>query len=389
MKQYWLLPFQKPSHRKDWQTQFGYNSQTGVPMTNIWTILQFVFFFGFLVFIHELGHFLVAKFVGIEVEEFGFGYPPRLAKLFTWKGTDFTLNWIPFGGFVRPKGEVDADEPGGLLAAPKWKRFLVLVAGATMNFIFGILLLIIMFSVAGGQDTSKVMVVEVSPNSPAQMAGLQAGDIVTGLGEYEIASLDEMVSATSNYLDEEVELTLIRDGQEQSVSVTPRSNPPENEGAIGFRIGHPVISLPFGQSVAQAMKTFWLQVKTTVMIPVNLIQGAISAAEARVVGIKGIYDIFNNAAQMDQSSPMVGLPSFPIYRLSVISMISIAIGITNLLPIPALDGGQILFLLIEAVTRKRIPDKVALIINNLFFYALILLMIFITIQDFRNPILTP
>ena len=92
---------------------------------------------------------------------------------------------------------------------------------------------------------------------------------------------------------------------------------------------------------------------------------------------------------MDQSSPMVGLPSFPIYRLSVISMISIAIGITNLLPIPALDGGQILFLLIEAVTRKRIPDKVALIINNLFFYALILLMIFITIQDFRNPILTP
>jgi regulator of sigma E protease len=92
---------------------------------------------------------------------------------------------------------------------------------------------------------------------------------------------------------------------------------------------------------------------------------------------------------MDQSSSVVGLSEFPIYRLSIISMISIAVGITNLLPIPALDGGQILFLLIEAVTRKRIPDKVALIINNLFFYALILLMIFITIQDFRNPILGP
>jgi regulator of sigma E protease len=81
------------------------------------------------------------------VEEFGFGYPPRRAKLFTWKGTDFTLNWIPFGGFVRPKGEASADEPGGLLAAPKWKRFLVLVAGATMNFIFGILLLIVIAQV--------------------------------------------------------------------------------------------------------------------------------------------------------------------------------------------------------------------------------------------------
>jgi regulator of sigma E protease len=92
---------------------------------------------------------------------------------------------------------------------------------------------------------------------------------------------------------------------------------------------------------------------------------------------------------MDQSSTVATTGGFPIYRLSIISMISIAVGITNLLPIPALDGGQILFLVIEAITRKRIPDKVALIINNLFFYALILLMVFITIQDFRNPVLGP
>ncbi len=125
------------------------------------------------------------------------------------------------------------------------------------------------------------------------------------------------------------------------------------------------------------------------MIPVNLIRGAISSEQARLVGIKGIYDMFNSAAQLDQSSPLAGAGGFPIYRLSIISMISIAVGITNLLPIPALDGGQILFLVIEAITRKRIPENVALIINNLFFYALILLMIFITIQDFRNPILSP
>jgi regulator of sigma E protease len=92
---------------------------------------------------------------------------------------------------------------------------------------------------------------------------------------------------------------------------------------------------------------------------------------------------------MDQTSVVTGVSGFPIYRLSIISMISIAVGITNLLPIPALDGGQILFLVIEAITRKRIPDKVALAINNIFFYALILLMVFITIQDFRNPILGP
>ena len=357
-------------------------------MANIWTILQFVFFFGFLVFIHELGHFLVAKSVGIEVEEFGFGYPPRLAKLFTWKGTEFTLNWIPFGGFVRPKGEADADEPGGLLAAPRWKRFLVLVAGATMNFLFGILLLVIMFSVAGGQDTSKVMVADVAAESPAAVAGLREGDIVTKVGEYEIAGFDDIAEATSNHLDEEVALTFDRDGKLETVLLTPRSNPPENQGAIGITITYPVVSLPFGKSVSQALRTFWMQVKTTVMIPYNLIKGAISPAEARVVGIKGIYDMFSNAETMDQTAPVVGT-SLPIYRFSLISMISIAIGITNLLPIPALDGGQILFLIIEAITRKRIPDNVAATINNVFFYALILLMIYITIQDFRNPILGP
>ncbi len=98
--------------------------------------------------------------------------------------------------------------------------------------------------------------------------------------------------------------------------------------------------------------------------------------------------MFSNAETMDQTAPVVGT-SLPIYRFSLISMISIAIGITNLLPIPALDGGQILFLIIEAITRKRIPDNVAATINNVFFYVLILLMIYITIQDFRNPILGP
>ena len=258
-----------------------------------------------------------------------------------------------------------------------------------MNFIFGILLLIVMFSVAGGQDTSKVMVAEVSPNSPAQVAGLQAGDVITRVGDYDIASFDDMSVATKQYLDQPVEVNFVRDGVSQTVELSPRSNPPQNEGAIGVSITYPVISLPFGQSVAQAFKTFWLQVETTVMIPVNLIRGAISSEQARLVGIKGIYDMFNSAAQLDQSSPLAGAGGFPIYRLSIISMISIAVGITNLLPIPALDGGQILFLVIEAITRKRIPENVALIINNLFFYALILLMIFITIQDFRNPILSP
>ncbi len=358
-------------------------------MSNIWIILQFIFFFGFLVFIHELGHMFVAKALGIGVEEFGFGYPPRLAKLFTWKGTEFTLNWIPFGGFVRLKGENEAGETGGLLAAPKWKRFLVLLAGASMNFLFGIILLIGMFSVTGAQDTTKVVIAEVAANSPAQTAGLEAGDLITRVGNYEIEGFDDVSTAINEYIEQPVEIVFDRDGISQSVELVPRANPPENQGAIGVSMTNPVISLPFGQAVGQALKTFWLQVETTLMIPVNLIRGAIAPADARIVGIKGIYDIFTNAAQMDQASPIASTGGFPIYRLSIISMISIALGITNLLPIPTLDGGQILFLIIEAISRKRIPEQIAATINNLFFYALIVLMIFITIQDFRNPILGP
>ncbi len=358
-------------------------------MLNFGLILQFIFVFGLIVFVHEFGHFLIAKMVGVDVEEFGFGYPPRLVKLFTRKGTDFTLNWIPFGGFVRLKGETDDGEPGGMLSAPKWKRFLILVGGATMNFVLGILLLIFLYNVVNPVDSSKILVVEVAPNSPAQVVGLQPGDIVTRLGDDPIDSTDAMVNATRKYLEQEVTLTYTRDGEELTGLVTPRQNPPEGQGAIGFVMSHPEIELNFVQSIGVAFDTFWQQVKATVSMPVNFIKGKLAPGEARVIGVKGIYDLFSSAAEIDQANAEVTNEVLPITRLSLVSMLSIAIGITNLLPIPALDGGQIFFLLIEAITRKRIPARVANAVNSAFFYLLILLFFIITIRDFVNPIPIP
>lgn len=358
-------------------------------MLNFGLLIQFIFVFGLIVFVHEFGHFLIAKMVGVDVEEFGFGYPPRLVKLFTRKGTDFTLNWIPFGGFVRLKGETDDGEPGGMLAAPKWKRGLILVGGATMNFVLGILLLIFLYNVVNPVDTSKVLVMEVAPNSPAQMIGLQPGDIITKLGDEPIDSADAMVAATQKYLEQEVTLTYIRDGVEHTGVVIPRQNPPEGQGAIGFVMSHPEMELNFGQSIGMAFKTFWEQVRVTVSMPVNYLKGQFAPGEARVIGIKGIYDLFSNAAEIDQTNAEVTNEVLPITRLSLVSMLSIAIGITNLLPIPALDGGQIFFLLIEAITRKRIPTQVANAVNSAFFFLLILLMVFITVRDFVNPIPIP
>jgi regulator of sigma E protease len=124
-------------------------------------------------------------------------------------------------------------------------------------------------------------------------------------------------------------------------------------------------------------------------MPVNYLKGQFAPGEARVIGIKGIYDLFSNAAEIDQTNAEVTNEVLPITRLSLVSMLSIAIGITNLLPIPALDGGQIFFLLIEAITRKRIPAQVANAVNSAFFFLLILLMVFITVRDFVNPIPIP
>lgn len=384
-------------------------------MATVWTIVQFVIVFGLLVFVHELGHFLVAVLLGIPVAEFGFGYPPKLVRLFRWKGTDFTLNAIPFGGFVRFEEEVEVepeDSPeilaesetlssnedsevktkvkdsgivGGITQAPKWKRFLILIAGATMNFIFGIIILIVMFNALGNPDPTRVKITDIAPDSPAAQAGLQKEDIFVSIDKVKIDSSEALSAQIQANLEKEVDIVVLRNKQEVSTSLVPRQNPPEGQGAIGIIMGNPSIPAKFGETVSSAFKTFWHQVKTTLSLPVKLIQGAVKPGEARLVGIKGIYDMFSHAEAVDQATGTEA----PITRLALVSMISIALGIGNLLPIPALDGGQILFIIIETITRKKMNEKVVNIINTVFFFLLIALMLYITLQDFINPIQLP
>src|SRR5574341_1974050 len=140
--------------------------------------LIFVAVFAGVVFIHELGHFLVARLLKVEVEEFGFGLPPRILTLFRWKGTEFTLNWLPVGGFVRPKGENDPNVPGGLAAATPWTRLAVLFAGPSMNLLLGIVVFSLLFFQIGVPDYTKVQIGDVLADSPASKAGIQIDDVV-------------------------------------------------------------------------------------------------------------------------------------------------------------------------------------------------------------------
>ncbi len=352
-------------------------------------LLQVVFVIGLLIFFHELGHFLAARAVGVPVEEFGFGYPPRMLKIGVWQGTEITLNWIPFGGFVRPKGEADDTVEGGMAASPAWKRLVIALAGPVMNFIIGILVLVLVYSAMGTPVSNEALVTQIAPESPAMQAGIQPGDIILSLDGENIENIDVLIQGIYANIGKEITLTIDRDGETQIFTVTPRENPPEGEGAIGVALSNPLEPTPLFQSIGEAFSTTGYIIHETLLLPVRLISGSVDPAVARPVGYKGIYDIYSQAVEMDQESDIYTAEPLPIFTLSIIANISIALGITNLLPIPALDGGRILFTLPELITGKKIPQKFENAVNTVSFLLLILLMVVITVLDFTNPVVIP
>lgn len=358
-------------------------------MSVVWLIVQVIFILGLLIFFHELGHFLAARAVGIPVEEFGFGYPPKMVKIAEWKGTAITLNWIPFGGFVRPKGEADETVEGGMAAAPAWKRLVIALAGPLMNFLIGIILLIVIYSAIGIPASDQAMIVDVAEGSPAEEVGLQVNDIILDIDGTEIEDIDHLIEIVDQNLGNEITLLVERDGELLDFAVIPRVDPPEGEGAMGVTMSNPLKPTPFFQSIGYAFQTTGYVIKETILLPVHLIQGTVDIEEARPVGYKGIYDVYTQAVAMDQETDLVTAESIPVYTLSIIANISLALGLTNLLPIPALDGGRILFTLPELIFKKRIPQRWENAVNAAGFLLLILLMVVITVLDFTNPIVIP
>lgn len=356
-------------------------------MDFISTLIQFVIFLGLLLFFHEFGHFIIARFFKIEVEEFGFGLPPRITRLFRIGNTDFTLNWIPFGAFVRPKGENDPEVPGGMASASPWIRLAVLLAGPAANILVGITLLALMFKIVGTPNTSLVEVLQTTPGSPAALTGLKPGDIIIKVNQVTVDSIEKLQSTIQANLGKPVSLTYTRGGQTNTVNLTPRTNPPANQGPLGININNPYQPIAWGQAVPSALSATYDQVHQLITLPARLIQGQVPASQARVVGVVGIFNFYSQASQLDSQATTTPAEGAPIFRLSLIATISIALGFTNLLPIPALDGGRILFLLPELLIRKRIPARYENMVNMIGFAAVLLLMVYITIQDVVNPVI--
>lgn len=353
------------------------------------SLVEFLVALSFLLFVHELGHFLVGKLFGIHAEEFGFGYPPKLVKLFNLGGTDFTLNLIPFGAFVRFKGELDPDEPGGLYAANKWKRLGTLLAGSFMNLLTGIALFTIIISQTGSPQAEIVQIASVESGSPAAEAGILPGDQILAIEETQVDSLQIVSQITQQNLGELVELELLRDDESVIVTLIPRPNPPEGQGAMGIVMQNPIQDVGFFQAIPTGLRLSYQQFRQLLSVPGMLIRGEVQGQDARLLSPKGIFDVYSQvreeARPAEQDQPGLAFLNIAWF----FAIISVSLGFTNLLPIPALDGGRILFIIPELITGKRIPSKYENMVHLVGYTALLILMGYVFFQDFVNPVVLP
>ncbi len=350
-------------------------------------IIEFALALSVLVFLHELGHFIVCKLVGVEVEEFGFGIPPRALTMFTLGGTKFTLNWLPFGGFVRPKGENDVDTQGGLSAASPWKRIAVFLAGPTMSILTAVVLFIAIYAILGSlPDRNRVLVVGTIASSPAEAAGLQSGDILVSADGMPIHSFDGIKQIVTANPGKALSFIYERNGVTYGVSIIPQINP-GSDPTIGIYMNYPTKPFTIWGAIPESFSSLFDYTKELFTMIGQLIRGGQSTnSQGGVMGIVGMFKVY---ASMREGTSIPGIPTIVNVFLFFAS-ISLSLGLLNLLPIPALDGGRIAFALPEIIIHKRIPPKYEMWVNFVSFALLILLMIIVNAHDIITPIsITP
>ena len=357
------------------------------------TWLVFILAFGGMVIIHEFGHFIVARLCKIEGEEFGIGLPtPGAITLFTWQGTRFTLNWLPLGGFVRPKGENDPTVPGGLAAASPWARLAVLFAGPLMNLLTAVIIYSIIFTRVGVPDTNRVLVSSLVAESPAAQAGFQADDIFISGNSQPIHSYDDLRAIVDANDGKPVVFLVDRHGEQIELTATPLLNEKEKRVMIGVGLGVPFkAATSWVETLNLGARYTYINVRTLISLPAQMIRGSLAPEQGRLIGLKGIYDIFSQTVSSDVEATTTTAPvstdplDQPIRTLELIASLSISLGIFNLFPFPALDGGRIIFILPELIFRRRVSPRVENLVHGLGMAFLLAFMVYVNVMDFVNP----
>ncbi len=342
----------------------------------ILTLVSFFVVLSIMVFVHELGHFLVAKRAGVRVEEFGFGYPPRLLALGRRGDTLYTINAIPFGGFVRLAGEDNPNVPDGLASQPKRVRAAILAAGPIMNFVLAVICFILAFGL-GWASGDGIRVTGIIENTPAVAAGFRSGDVIIAVDGTPVQTTTQFVDYISVRAGQPVRVTVRRNHDTVDLNVTPEFSEEAGRAQIGLYLGP---KLTWGEAILEGFLQTAQVILLTLSVPIMLLRGVIPLEAARPIGPVGIAQLASGAVQ--QSIAMDWW--FPILQL--MGVLSAAIGITNLLPLPALDGGRILFVIVEAIRGKRIPPEQEGRIHFIGFMLLIFLLAIITYVDIMNPL---
>jgi regulator of sigma E protease len=345
------------------------------------TLLTVIIFLAILIIGHEFGHFLTAKFFGLKVEEFGFGFPPRLFKK-KIGDTTYTINVIPFGGFVKIYGE-DGDvstitespnvdglmEPGSFQSLSLWKKTIIIVAGAFMNFMIGWFAITGVFLIG---TNSSVVVGHVANNSPATTSGLMPGDQIK-----DFPKIENFITFINNNKGKTINLQVIRGNKDVPVSVTPRLNPPSGEGPIG-------VSLIEGGIPKESFLNSFKDGFTTSVKLLGLIYRSIYSLFSRLfIGDLGVTSQFTGPVGIFSFIDAAGRLGFA-HLLQILAIISLNLAALNIIPFPALDGGRLLFMVYEKISGGRLSKKVESTSHLVGFSILIVIMILVTIKDIIN-----
>jgi regulator of sigma E protease len=333
---------------------------------------------------HEAGHFFVAKLFGLKVDEFGFGFPPRIGAIKPKDSeTEYSFNWLPFGGFVRISGErgefasaeglkkdettpaVPGEDKRLFYAQPAWKKSLIVLAGVVINFIIGWLLISVVLMVGTPQT---LVITGIQANSPAAVAGIQSGDVVQNY-----TSAQSFINYIDAHEGQPTQIAVLRNDKVIDFTVTPRVNPPPGEGAVGVELeaGGTQREAPLPalwDGLISSALLLWLtigafgQLITQLFIHAQLLPG--------VVGPVGIFSVAEETGK-------IGI----MYLIQLLGIISINLAVVNCIPFPALDGGRFVMVIIEKIKGSPVPERVESWINGAGFAFLLVLMVLLTIRD--------
>jgi regulator of sigma E protease len=371
-------------------------------MGTIGTIAAFIAVIVVLVLVHELGHYVAAKLAGITVQEFGIGFPPRIGSK-VWRGTRYSLNWIPLGGFVKMLGEdgdseaqkmrdrglseaaVDKAMAGAFNRKPIWIRIAVLLAGVLMNFLLAGILFSVAVTMPVPQGRGPLTITDVQPDSPAATVGLRAGDVIVAADGRTFEVSQDLTAYVRSHAGEEVTLTIERGSRTLDLAVTPRTEDElaPGEGPVGFSYD-PERYVEVPSTISGPFEAVGRGFSETANLAIQ-IPGGLADAVGGLLGLNPNGGTAVGPIGIAQETGRV-LQAPLVSQLVFMGVLSINLAVLNILPFPPLDGGRILVVLVEGLRRRRLPAEREALIYLTGFMVLIALVILISIQDVQRLI---